>query len=551
MFVINEDKSIYVTRGDTVVFSVVAEEDEVKHIFKSGDVVRFKVFEKKACENVVIQKDTLVEADMETVEITLDKSDTKIGDVISKPTDYWYEVELNPFTNPQTIIGYDDDGAKVFRLYPEGADRYSIEEPDELPLVDDELDPTSDRPIQNQAVARALVNAVDLIRAEYSDVNLSGYLKKKDVDFDVYVKKTDYATNTEAGVVKVGGDSAGVKLTADKMLVVASAGVSEIQKMESANRPITPYYLKYAIKTGLSKNDLGWTEEEKAKSREVIGAAGLSEVNDMMNDFELKGVNNLDFNNLEDGYYFFDGATISNGLSGWSAGFAFQKTYTTYDKKNIEQFVLSYGNGLYTRRCWYDSWGDWELKLGQTDVVDNLVSTATNLPVSANQARILDEKKVDNFSSATLYFINLDDYGALIYNNATGNILFRYVDDSGEFGFANIKDIHKYTFKETANIVLKSGWTLESGSLEIKKVGKQCFVSAMVVGSGSTTGSVIATLPDASYRPSAQICIPVTVNANPSVHGAVTIFSSSNDIHFYAPDTTKRSYWLTLSYMTA
>ena len=25
-------------------------------------------------------------------------------------------------TQPQTIIGYDEDGAKVFRLFPEGAD---------------------------------------------------------------------------------------------------------------------------------------------------------------------------------------------------------------------------------------------------------------------------------------------------------------------------------------------------------------------------------------------------------------------------------------------
>lgn len=36
--------------------------------------------------------------------------------------DYWYEVELNPETEAQTIIGYDEDGPKIFRLYPEGDD---------------------------------------------------------------------------------------------------------------------------------------------------------------------------------------------------------------------------------------------------------------------------------------------------------------------------------------------------------------------------------------------------------------------------------------------
>ena len=95
--------------------------------------------------------------------------------------------------------------------------------------------------------------------------------------FEEYVKKTDYATSTEAGVVKVGGDSAGVKINNDKMLVIAGAGVSEINAQESANRPITPLYLKYAIKTGLTKNDLEWTEEEKALARQLIGA-GTSEV---------------------------------------------------------------------------------------------------------------------------------------------------------------------------------------------------------------------------------------------------------------------------------
>ena len=45
-----------------------------------------------------------------------------IGEVINKPTNYWYEIELNPNTQPQTIIGYDEDGEKLFVLYPEGSD---------------------------------------------------------------------------------------------------------------------------------------------------------------------------------------------------------------------------------------------------------------------------------------------------------------------------------------------------------------------------------------------------------------------------------------------
>lgn len=158
MFSVNDDLSIYITRGDTALFNVTATMDNGEnYVFRAGDVVRFKVTEKKACENVMIQKDFAVSAESETVEIFLSEEETKIGDVISKPTDYWYEIELNPFTNPQTLVGYDDEGAKIFKLFPEGKDLVSGTKPDDVPVVDAELDPTSDRPVQNQAVSRAFI----------------------------------------------------------------------------------------------------------------------------------------------------------------------------------------------------------------------------------------------------------------------------------------------------------------------------------------------------------------------------------------------------------
>ena len=120
MFVINDDLSMNLTRGDSVVFSIGANIGETEYTFKEGDVIRFKVFGKKDCENVVLKKDFVVTEETSLVEITLDSDETKIGDIISKPTEYWYEVELNPDTYAQTIIGYDENGAKIFKLYPEG-----------------------------------------------------------------------------------------------------------------------------------------------------------------------------------------------------------------------------------------------------------------------------------------------------------------------------------------------------------------------------------------------------------------------------------------------
>lgn len=122
MFVINEDMTIYCTRGDAALFSVSANNGGTSYTFREGDVVRFKVFGKKDCADVVLQKDVTVTEETGAVEIALDSDETDFGGIISKPTDYWYEVELNPETYPQTIIGYDDNGAKVFRLFPEGGE---------------------------------------------------------------------------------------------------------------------------------------------------------------------------------------------------------------------------------------------------------------------------------------------------------------------------------------------------------------------------------------------------------------------------------------------
>lgn len=122
MFVISDDMTINITRGDAAVFTVGANAGESAYRFQADDIVRFKVFTRKDCADVVLQKDVEVSEECTIVGIDLTSEDTTIGEVISKPVDYWYEVKLNPETRPQTIIGYDENGAKVFKLYPEGGE---------------------------------------------------------------------------------------------------------------------------------------------------------------------------------------------------------------------------------------------------------------------------------------------------------------------------------------------------------------------------------------------------------------------------------------------
>lgn len=166
MFVMNDDLSIYATRGDIVFFSVSADDNGIPYKFQPGDIVRMAIYGKKEAETCVMQKDFPVEAVTERVFIYLDEQDTKIGEIISKHKDYWYEVVLNPDTMPQTLVGYDEDGAKIFRLFPEseelGEEIKPDIDPEDIPVVDSELNMTSHRPIENQAVARAVATILDV-----------------------------------------------------------------------------------------------------------------------------------------------------------------------------------------------------------------------------------------------------------------------------------------------------------------------------------------------------------------------------------------------------
>lgn len=119
-----ENDTIHITRGDVALFGITIEQDDnTEYEFKKDDVVRMKVFKSKDCNCIEIQKDVKIETPTTEAQISLTSDETKIGGIINKPVKYWYEVELNPETNAQTIIGYDESGAKEFILYPEAKDQ--------------------------------------------------------------------------------------------------------------------------------------------------------------------------------------------------------------------------------------------------------------------------------------------------------------------------------------------------------------------------------------------------------------------------------------------
>lgn len=217
MLTIENDMTINITRGDSGelvirAFDKIDNEGEKLYEFQAGEVVRLKVFEKKACENVVLQKDFPIEEATESVSLVLTEEDTRIGEIISKPVDYWYEIELNPESNPQTIVGYDEDGAKIFRLYPEGRD-----------LEDDELTEeeanTFRKLLEEMLAASSRIAYVTLLSSAWEGeenlysqvVTIDGATKNSQVDLTpsveqlavFYNKDLTFVTENENGVITV------------------------------------------------------------------------------------------------------------------------------------------------------------------------------------------------------------------------------------------------------------------------------------------------------------------------------------------------------------
>ena len=118
-----ENKTIHITRGDVAIIGVsIKDDDGNDYIFTNGDIVRLTVYKNRSCSTVVLKKDSEAVEGTTNVDIDLLSDDTRIGDLINKPVTYCYEIVLNPDTKPQTIIGYDEEGAKEFILYPEAGD---------------------------------------------------------------------------------------------------------------------------------------------------------------------------------------------------------------------------------------------------------------------------------------------------------------------------------------------------------------------------------------------------------------------------------------------
>ena len=104
-----ENRNIDTVRGDMLPISLdLVDINDNSISFKIGDVLRFKIFDKKDVQNVILQKDFVVETETKEFYIEIPAEDMEIGELTTKPVEYWYEIKLNPDTPKRTtIVGSD------------------------------------------------------------------------------------------------------------------------------------------------------------------------------------------------------------------------------------------------------------------------------------------------------------------------------------------------------------------------------------------------------------------------------------------------------------
>ena len=96
-------------------------------------------------------------------------------------------------------------------------------------------------------------------------------LETQKVDLAEYVKFTDYANSSTAGVVKSSAPY-GVEAASDTGIMrTVRAETGEIDRKAQKYKVITPANLDYAVKSGLANSELTWTDAEKANARKLLG----------------------------------------------------------------------------------------------------------------------------------------------------------------------------------------------------------------------------------------------------------------------------------------
>ena len=93
-----------------------------------------------------------------------------------------------------------------------------------------------------------------------------------------YVKDTDYASDTVAGVVKVSGGNGVYVSSSTGNLIISKAQNADILSKTSGTKPIVPNSIDYAVKVGVTTNTIELTADEKANAKAWLGYADSTDI---------------------------------------------------------------------------------------------------------------------------------------------------------------------------------------------------------------------------------------------------------------------------------
>ena len=180
------------------------------------------------------------------------------------------------FSNYQTMIAYFNDDKLPKEKYNIGQS-IMIET---LDVPDLWISKVSDDHIKYYSGAPAFrekIKETNRARIGYYDFSP---LETQKVDLSEYVKNTDYASSTTAGVIKV-ADGKGTVLLGNGLSIVC-ASKAEISAKSNEYRPICPIYVDHAVKVGVTTNTIALTEAEKAKAQAWLGIEAPADYEELL-----------------------------------------------------------------------------------------------------------------------------------------------------------------------------------------------------------------------------------------------------------------------------
>lgn len=110
------NKSFHITRTESGSITIKS-----KSGFVAGDTIEFNVYEVDGLDSApILSKSISVAQNTPSVVLELLSADTNLGEPSNEKTEYWYQIRKN---GEKTILGFDDNGAKILYLYPCGVEK--------------------------------------------------------------------------------------------------------------------------------------------------------------------------------------------------------------------------------------------------------------------------------------------------------------------------------------------------------------------------------------------------------------------------------------------